>query len=169
MKKDYLDGVGDTIDLVPIGAYIGKGKRTGAYGAYLLACYNADDETFETTCKLGTGFSDAALKAFYEFFNAEGEYRIADDKPAEYSVADQFDGGPETPDVWFKPCAVWEIKCADLSISPKHTAGAGQADEVKGIGLRFPRLLRERTDKGPLQCTTAEQIVDMFNGQDNRK
>jgi len=69
LKKDYIDnGLGDTLDLVPIAAIKGTGKRAGLYGAYLLAAYNEDMERYETICKIGTGFSDEILEACFKFF-----------------------------------------------------------------------------------------------------
>jgi DNA ligase-1 len=72
-----------------------------------------------------------------------------------------------TPDVWLDSKQVWEVKCADLSISPVHLGGVGKVSKAKGIGLRFPRFLRLREDKACEQATSAQQVADMYLNQDN--
>ena len=108
LKKDYIDGLGDTLDLVPIGAVYGVGKRKGLYGSYLLAAYNSDMEVYETICKIGTGFSDQVLQKAYEFF----QDKISPNMPKDYRISKDGD----TVDVWFNPCAVWQVKGADFQV-----------------------------------------------------
>jgi len=156
LKKDYIDGVGDSIDVVPIGAFYGKGKRHGAYGAFLLAIWNQEEEEFQTVCKAGTGFSDEDLKTHYDFF----KNKTTPQAESSFNVDAKM-----TPDVWLEPVQVWEIKAADLSISPVHTSAMGMKADGKGIGLRFPRFIRIRDDKQPEDATSAEQIVDMYESQ----
>ncbi|DBA87111.1 TPA: hypothetical protein ACH3X2_005217 [Trebouxia sp. C0005] len=168
LKKDYLEGVGDTFDLVPIGAWYGKGKRVGVFGAFLLAIYNEETEEYQTISKIGTGFSEEQLKELADLLRP---LTISDPRTYYRSVIISLFrpyyryGETLLPDVWFDPKVVWEVKAADLSISPVHQAAAGMADAVKGISIRFPRLVRVRDDKNPEQATNAEQVVEMYQKQ----
>lgn len=156
VKKDYVEGLSDSVDLVPIAGYYGKGKRSGVYGAFVLAAYNSETENFQTVCKAGTGFSDEILSTLYETLSE----KIIPNKKSYYEVSDKLN-----PDVWFDAHYVWEVKAADLSLSPVHTAAIGIYADDKGIGLRFPRFLRLREDKNAEQATTTQQIVDFYEAQ----
>ncbi|GFR47278.1 hypothetical protein Agub_g8965 [Astrephomene gubernaculifera] len=156
LKKDYMEGVGDTFDVVPLGAFFGKGKRTGVYGAYLLGVYDPDTETYQTISKLGTGFSEEQLAQLADTMRPH----IIPQPRKYYRWSEGL-----VPDVWFDAAAVWEVKAADLSISPKHQAAMGLVDPSKGISIRFPRLIRVRDDKSPEDATTAAQVADMFRSQ----
>jgi DNA ligase-1 len=156
LKKDYLEtSVGDSLDLVPIGAAYGKGKRVGTYGSFLLACYNDENECYETLTMTGAGLKDEHLKKFYEVLKEH----LLEAPRNDYKIA-----GIEL-DVWFEPKLVWEIKTADLSLSPIYTAGIDEGEEKRGISLRFPRFIRERPDKQPHECTTSKEVYQMYINQ----
>lgn len=112
-----MAGVGDSCDLVVVGAYYGKGKRTNVYGAFLLACYDPDSENFQTTCKIGTGFSEQTLLDLYALL-----------KPLELEGGKRSDiqaDPSKPPNVWFEPKVVFEVLTADLTLSPTYMAGQG--------------------------------------------
>ncbi|XP_075985103.1 DNA ligase 1 [Anticarsia gemmatalis] len=160
LKKDYLEGVGDTIDVVVIGAYSGRGKRAGTFGGFLLACYEPETDEYQSLCKIGTGFSDEDLQTLTATLK---EHVI--DAPRSYYRYDN----AHAADVWVSARCVWEVRCADLSLSPAHRAAIGLVHNDKGISLRFPRFIRVRDDKSPEQATSAQQIAEMYLAQDQVK
>ncbi|RDI76645.1 hypothetical protein Vi05172_g13353 [Venturia inaequalis] len=161
VKKDYLSGVGDSLDLVVLGAYFGRGKRTSWYGAFLLACYNPSKQTYETVCNIGTGFSEEILAEFHKQLS-----EIVIDKPKPFY--EHSSGNKDQPDVWFEPKFVWEVKTADLTLSPRYRAAHGVLEEGgKGVSLRFPRFIKIRDDKKPEDATSNRQVAEMYSRQES--
>jgi len=146
-KKDYVEEMVDTFDLVIVGAFYGKGKRSGTYGALLCAAYNDKDDTFETFCKLGTGLTDELLA---ELPKKLEKYKV-DKRPARLEINKEM-----KPELWFEPKLVVEVSGAEITKSPTHTCASG-------LALRFPRFLRYRDNKKAEQATTSKEVEDIYS------
>ena len=154
-KRDYRSEMTDTVDLVVVGAFHGRGKRVGAYGALLLATYNNEADTFETVTKCGTGFTDKDLATLHEMLQ---KHIIPRKNSRVQSMLEA--------DVWFEPAVVLEILGAEVTLSPIHMAAMDSIRKGSGLAIRFPRFTgKYRTDKAPEDATTSKEIVEMYRGQ----
>ncbi|KAG6472571.1 hypothetical protein ZIOFF_070037 [Zingiber officinale] len=59
VKRDYVEGIGDILDLVLIGAWHGNRRKAGWYSPFIVACYNPDTEEFQSVCHVMSSFSDS--------------------------------------------------------------------------------------------------------------
>jgi DNA ligase-1 len=141
----------ETLDLAVVGAFSGRGKRAGTFGSYLLAARDAGTGKLYTVTKLGSGFTDEQLEEFTKKFKSLITSKKPDQVVAEIE-----------PDYWLKPKVVFETIYEEIQKSPaeKHTSG---------FGLRFPRFVRVREDKGVGDVSTIEEIEHLYDEQKRKK
>ncbi len=158
LKRNASGELMDTIDVVLLGYYGGKGKRAefGA-GALLAGVYDSDRDEFVTISKLGTGLSDEGWREMHQRLS-----RLeVSERPARVNSI-------LVPDVWLLPEVVVEVLADEITPSPRHTAGK-VGDQV-GFALRFPRIVSFRSDdKKPEDATTVREIREMFHQQRQRQ
>lgn len=159
VKKDYST-TSDTIDLIPIAAWHGSGRKAKWWSPILLAVRNPSTGSLEAVTKCISGFTDKFYKENKERYNEEtGANLISRPGYVEYVGR---------PDVWFEPQEVWEMAFADVTKSPTYLAAIGLVDEDRGLSLRFPRFLRAREDKGVDEASTADDLAELWSKQEAR-
>jgi len=154
LKKDYKSEMVDTVDLVVVGAFYGRGKRGGLLSSLLMAAYSPSTDTFRTVCKVATGFTDEELLKMQEML-----------KPIIIPHRHPRVDSRIQPDVWVEPKLVAEIIGAELTLSPMHTCCLGRVKPGVGISIRFPRFVRWRPDKRPEDATTEDELFEMYKRQ----
>ena len=153
-KRDYKSEMIDTVDLVVVGAFYGRGRRGGKFGALLMAAYDKNSDMFRTVCKVGSGFTDEDLEKIPSLLQP---YII----PHKHARVDS----KVEPDVWVVPSLVAEVIGAELTLSPLHTCAMNVIRQGVGISIRFPRFIRWRTDKSAEDATTVDELVEMYRSQ----
>jgi len=155
LKRSYQSKMVEPVDLVVVGAFYGRGRRAGSYGALLVAAYDPEEDVFRTVCKVGSGFTDEALEKLPKMMD---EYRREEKHPRVDAFLDA--------DVWFSPSKVIEVLGDEITLSPIHTAAFNRIRDNSGLAIRFPRFTgRWREDKSPEDATTVDEIADMYKAQ----
>ncbi|KFY25603.1 hypothetical protein V491_01664, partial [Pseudogymnoascus sp. VKM F-3775] len=120
-------------------------------------------ERYETVCNIGTGFSEEVLETLHTQLSA-----TVIDRPKPFYEHSKVPA--HQPDVWFEPRYVWEVRTADLTLSPKYRAAYGEgldANKEKGVSLRFPRFIRVRDDKKVEEATGSRMVAEMYRRQES--
>ena len=155
LKREYRNELGDSLDLVVIGAYFGKGRRTGFYGTLLLGSYDIEGNNFPSICKVGTGFTDESLDQLYQILSnkvtLKKNSRIVSEMEA---------------DVWFEPELVLEIVASEITLSPIHKTGLNLIRKDSGFALRFPKFTGKiRYEKAVEDASTPEEVLTLYKRQ----
>jgi DNA ligase-1 len=157
LKRSYKGELNDTVDVVLIGYYEGKGQRQKfGLGTLLGAVYNKQKDSFESIAKIGTGLTEKKL----------GEYEKMLSKISQKTIPKRVVSGL-IPDHWVYPKYVVEVLADEITKSPLHSAGKEKNKD--GFALRFPRLIKDRPDKKPEESTSVEEIIEMFKKQKHVK
>lgn len=155
LKREYRNELGDSLDLVVIGGFFGKGRRTGSYGTLLLATYNDDYDTFPSICKVGTGFTDEDLDQLYQILSNKVTLK---QNPRVISEME--------PDVWFEPELVIEVVASEITLSPIHKTALNFIKKDTGLALRFPKFTRKiRIEKSPEDASTDMEVITLYKAQ----
>ena len=155
LKREYRNELGDSLDLIVIGAYFGRGRRTGLYGTLLLATYNPENDNLPSICKVGTGFTDESLDQLYQILSnkvtLKKNPRIVSEMEA---------------DIWFEPELVLEIVASEITLSPIHKTGLDLIRKSSGFALRFPKFTGKiRYEKAAEDASTDEEVFALYKRQ----
>jgi len=155
LKREYQNELGDSLDLVVIGAFFGRGRRTGKYGTLLLATYNAANDTFPSICKVGTGFTDESLDQLYQILSNKVTL-----KKNPRIVSEM------TADIWFQPELIIEVVGSEITLSPIHKTALNVIRKGSGFALRFPKFTGKiRIEKSVESASTDEEVISLYKSQ----
>jgi len=128
-----------TIDCLVVGVEVGHGKRHAVLSDYTFAVRDEATERLVTIGKAYTGLTDAEIADMTAWFEAHTVRRLGRFRQVE-------------------PTVVIEVAFDVIQRSTRHESG---------FALRFPRIVRIRTDKGPAQIDTLAAVERLYRELQN--
>ena len=148
LKLKSLEGgkLKDSVDVVLVGAFYGKGRKTGVLGTFIGAVYDPEKDKFVGFTRFFSGLTDELSESLTKDMD---ELKV-ERKPRNVICED-------SPDVWLQPEIVMEISGDEITVSDKFA--------TVGYSMRFPVFQRIRYEKAPKDITTVGEIKELYETQ----
>lgn len=151
LKKNYMEGQFDSIDLAVVGYFLGKGKYANKPSSLLCAVYDSNANVYKVVAKVASGLTEDLI----DYFDDEFKNLVLDKKPANYLSALE-------PYHYLKAHFVIEVLYDEITKSPLYR------DTGEAFSLRFPRIIQIRDDRSTEETTTEEELKRLFDLQKNK-
>ncbi|KAI0352380.1 DNA ligase 4 [Trametes cingulata] len=162
VKPEYMDNMGETVDVLVVAGNYGSGRRAG--GVSTLICAVLDDRRvtddyepkYSTFVRIGSGLSFAD----YIWIRSKPWKPWGREPPSFLQVARK--GNDDKGDVYLEPqdSFILKVKAAEITSSESYHLG---------FTMRFPRALQIREDLSVEDCMTATNILDSIRSEKKRK
>lgn len=134
----------ESLDLAIVGAEWGTGKRASWLTSFTVACRDENGEFVELG-NVGTGIKELEGEGVtFSYLTKMLQQYIVEEKGKLVRIT---------------PAVVIEINYEEIQKSPGYSSG---------YALRFPRLLRLREDRGVHDCSTLQQVEELYREQRGR-
>ncbi|KLO08051.1 DNA ligase 4 [Schizopora paradoxa] len=163
IKPEYMDNMGETVDVLVVGGNFGSGKRSGGVSTLICAVLddrkaNDDDEPkYSTFVRIGSGLTYTD----YVWVRSKPWKPFDKNKiPSWYQNARR--STDDKGDVYLEPedSFILKVKAAEITPSDQYHLG---------FTMRFPRALSIREDLSIADCMTATAVLESMKTERKRK
>ncbi|KDR80522.1 hypothetical protein GALMADRAFT_240825 [Galerina marginata CBS 339.88] len=164
VKPEYMDNMGETVDVLVVAGNYGSGKRSGGVSTLICAVFDdrrtyEDDEEpkYSTFVRIGTGLSFADY-----VWVRDKPWKPWDPKHPPEFLQTAKRGQDDKGDIYLNPedSFILKVKAAEITPSDQY---------YMGFTMRFPRALSIRDDLSIADCMSASAILESMRSEKKRK
>lgn len=163
VKPEYMDNMGETVDVLVVAGNYGTGKRSGGVSTLICAVFDdrhsEDDEEpkYSTFVRVGTGLSFADY-----IWLRQKPWKVWDPKYPPEFLQTAKKSYEDKGDLYLEPedSFILKVKAAEITTSDQYHLG---------VTMRFPRALSIRDDLSIADCMTASAVLESMRSERKRK
>ncbi|KAH8116296.1 DNA ligase 4 [Phellopilus nigrolimitatus] len=164
VKPEYIDHMGETVDVLVIGGNFGTGKRSGGVSTLICAVMDdrrkldVDDELrYSSFVRIGTGLTYAD---YVWVRQRKWKHFDKNNMPSWYQASRK--GLEDKGDIYIEPedSFILKVKAAEITPSDQYHLG---------FTMRFPRAISIRDDLNIADCMSATAVLESMKTERKRK